>query len=345
MGGFQRIARFVAVGVASTLAYVLIYLALRRGLAAQPANAISMLITAIGNTAVNRRVTFGISGREHAVRHQLRGLIAFAAGLAVTTGALAMLHCDRGPAEPGRGAGRPARGQPGGHPGPVRALPQLGLPRRARSDARLPPAVQRRAARGGRGPPAGGPGIGLAACWPGTALLYLSGLSRNGWANDFYAAAVQAGTRSWKAFFFGSFDSSNFITVDKTPASLWVMEMSGRVFGFSYWAMLVPQALEGVASVAVLYATVKRWFGPGAGLLAGAALALTPVAALMFRFNNPDALLVLLMTAAGLRVTRRGPRAGRDPVAGAGRGPARPGRSWPRCCRRSWSCPASGWPT
>jgi putative flippase GtrA len=92
MGGFQRIARFVAVGAASTLAYVLIYLALRRGLAAQPANAISMLITAIGNTAVNRRVTFGISGREHAVRHQLRGLIAFAAGLAVTSGALAMLH-------------------------------------------------------------------------------------------------------------------------------------------------------------------------------------------------------------------------------------------------------------
>jgi len=92
MGGFQRIARFVAVGVASTLAYILIYLALRRGLAAQSANAISMLITAIGNTAVNRRVTFGISGREHAVRHQLRGLIAFAAGLAVTSGALAMLH-------------------------------------------------------------------------------------------------------------------------------------------------------------------------------------------------------------------------------------------------------------
>jgi putative flippase GtrA len=92
LGGFQRLARFVAVGVASTLAYILIYVALRRGLAAQPANAISMLITAIGNTAVNRRVTFGISGRRHAVRHQLRGLIAFAAGLAVTSGALALLH-------------------------------------------------------------------------------------------------------------------------------------------------------------------------------------------------------------------------------------------------------------
>jgi 4-amino-4-deoxy-L-arabinose transferase-like glycosyltransferase len=137
-----------------------------------------------------------------------------------------------------------------------------------------------------------------------TAILYLWDLTRNGWANDFYAAAVQAGTTSWKAFFFGSFDQSNFITVDKTPGSLWVMEISGRIFGFSQWSMLVPQALEGVASVLLLYAAVKRWFGPPAGLIAGLVLALTPVAALMFRFNNPDALLVLLMTAAAYTLVR-----------------------------------------
>src|ERR1700692_2276380 len=137
-----------------------------------------------------------------------------------------------------------------------------------------------------------------------TALLYLWNLTRNGWANDFYAAAVQAGTKSWKAFFFGSFDQSNFITVDKTPASLWVMEISGRIFGFSQWSMLVPQALEGVASVGLLYAAVRRWFGAPAGLVAGLVLALTPVAALMFRFNNPDALLVLLMTAAAYTLVR-----------------------------------------
>ena len=131
-----------------------------------------------------------------------------------------------------------------------------------------------------------------------TAIFYLWDLTRNGWANDFYAAAVQAGTKSWKAFFFGSFDQSNFITVDKTPGSLWIMEISGRIFGFSQWSMLAPQALEGVASVLLLYTAVKRWFGPPAGLIAGLVLALTPVAALMFRFNNPDALLVLLMTAA-----------------------------------------------
>jgi 4-amino-4-deoxy-L-arabinose transferase-like glycosyltransferase len=92
--------------------------------------------------------------------------------------------------------------------------------------------------------------------------------------------------------------------VDKTPASLWVMELSGRIFGFGKWSMLVPQALEGVASVALLYAAVKRWFGPAAGLIAGLVLALTPVAALMFRYNNPDALLVLLMTAAAYALVR-----------------------------------------
>ena len=73
-----------------------------------------------------------------------------------------------------------------------------------------------------------------------TAVLYLAGLSRSGYANEFYAAAVQAGTKSWKAFLFGSLDSSNFITVDKTPASLWVMELSGRAFGFSSWSLLAP---------------------------------------------------------------------------------------------------------
>jgi 4-amino-4-deoxy-L-arabinose transferase-like glycosyltransferase len=137
-----------------------------------------------------------------------------------------------------------------------------------------------------------------------TAALYTIGLDRNGWANDFYAAAVQAGTKSWKAFFFGSFDASSFITVDKTPASLWVMEISARIFGLNYWSVLLPQALEGVACVGVLYATVRRWFGPAAGVLAGVVLAVTPVAALMFRFNNPDALLVLLLTVAAYAVTR-----------------------------------------
>jgi 4-amino-4-deoxy-L-arabinose transferase-like glycosyltransferase len=146
--------------------------------------------------------------------------------------------------------------------------------------------------------------IGLAALLVGAALLYLVGLGASGWGNAFYAAAVQAGSTSWKAFFFGSFDSSSFITVDKPPASLWVMDLSARVFGVNAWSILVPQALEGVASVWLLYATVKRRFGAGAGLLAGAVLALTPVAVLMFRFDNPDALLTLLLVGAAYALTR-----------------------------------------
>jgi 4-amino-4-deoxy-L-arabinose transferase-like glycosyltransferase len=138
----------------------------------------------------------------------------------------------------------------------------------------------------------------------GTAVLYLWGLGASGWANSFYSAAVQAGTRSWKAFFFGSFDSSNFITVDKPPASLWIMELSVRLFGVNSWSILVPQALEGVATVGLLYACVRRWFAPQAALLAGTVVALTPVATLMFRFNNPDALLTLLLVAASYATIR-----------------------------------------
>jgi 4-amino-4-deoxy-L-arabinose transferase-like glycosyltransferase len=137
-----------------------------------------------------------------------------------------------------------------------------------------------------------------------TAVLYLWGLGSSGWANAFYSAAVQAGTVSWKAFFFGSSDAANSITVDKTPGALWIMELSARLFGVNSWSILVPEALMGVATVALLFATVKRWYGPAAGLIAGAVSALTPVAVLMFRFNNPDALLVLLMVAGAYATVR-----------------------------------------
>jgi 4-amino-4-deoxy-L-arabinose transferase-like glycosyltransferase len=136
------------------------------------------------------------------------------------------------------------------------------------------------------------------------AFLYLWDLSASGWANAFYSAAVQAGSSSWKAFFFGSFDASNFITVDKSPAALWVMDISARIFGVNSWSILVPQALEGVATVGFTYLTVRRWFPPAAALIAGATVALTPVAAVMFRFDNPDALLALLLTAATFAVVR-----------------------------------------
>nr|WP_236031286.1 glycosyltransferase family 39 protein [Actinoplanes lichenicola] len=146
--------------------------------------------------------------------------------------------------------------------------------------------------------------------WPvlvlllGTAVLYLWDLSASGWGNSFYAAAAQAGAQSWKAWLFGSLDAGNAITVDKPPAAMWVMGLSARLFGVNSWAILAPQALMGVASVWFLYAAVKRWSGQAAGLVAGAALALTPVAVLMFRYDNPDALLVLLMTAGAYTTVR-----------------------------------------
>jgi 4-amino-4-deoxy-L-arabinose transferase-like glycosyltransferase len=144
----------------------------------------------------------------------------------------------------------------------------------------------------------------LAALLLATGLSYLYNLSANGWANSFYSAAVQAGSVSWKAFFFGSSDAANSITVDKAPASLWLMELSVRLFGVSSWSILVPQVLLGVATVALVRTIVRRSFGPAAGSIAGLALAVTPVFALMFRFNNPDALLVLLMVAAVWAMTR-----------------------------------------
>jgi 4-amino-4-deoxy-L-arabinose transferase-like glycosyltransferase len=137
-----------------------------------------------------------------------------------------------------------------------------------------------------------------------TAALYLWNLSVSGWANAFYSAAAQAGASDWTAMLFGSSDAANAITVDKTPAALWVIDTSVRLFGLNPWSVLVPQALEGVAAVALLYAAVCRVSGEGAALLAGAVFALTPVAALIFRFNNPDALLVLLLVAAAYCVLR-----------------------------------------
>ncbi|WP_432065103.1 glycosyltransferase family 39 protein [Streptomyces sp. C10-9-1] len=144
----------------------------------------------------------------------------------------------------------------------------------------------------------------LLALLAATALLYLWNLDSSGYANSFYSAAVQAGSESWKAFFFGSSDAANSITVDKPPAALWPMALSVRLFGLGSWQILVPEVLMGVATVAVLHAAVRRRFTPAAGLIAGAVLALTPVAALMFRFNNPDALLALLMTVTVYCVLR-----------------------------------------
>ncbi|MDQ0661568.1 4-amino-4-deoxy-L-arabinose transferase-like glycosyltransferase [Arthrobacter ulcerisalmonis] len=151
-----------------------------------------------------------------------------------------------------------------------------------------------------------------------TAVLYLWNLAATGYGNSFYAAAIQAGTKDWTAFLFGSLDAGNAITVDKPPAALWIPALAGRIFGFSPLSMLVPEALMGVAAVGLLYLTVKRVSGPAAGLLAGGALALTPVAALMFKFNNPDAMLTLCLVLAAYFTTRAIEQAGWKWLAAAG---------------------------
>jgi 4-amino-4-deoxy-L-arabinose transferase-like glycosyltransferase len=142
-----------------------------------------------------------------------------------------------------------------------------------------------------------------------TAVTYLWDLRASGYGNAFYAAAAQAGSQSWSAWFFGSLDAHDFITVDKPPGSLWVTGLSVRLFGMNGLSVLAPQALMGVAAVAVLFAAVRRVVpdptqGAAAGLIAGAVLACTPAAALMFRFNDPDALLVLLLTVAAYCLAR-----------------------------------------
>lgn len=147
--------------------------------------------------------------------------------------------------------------------------------------------------------------------WTAVALLMLAAafvffwnLTASGYANEFYSAAAQAESKSWEAFLWGSLDAGNAITVDKPPASIWLMALSVRLLGLSSFAILLPQALMGVACTYLLYATVRRAWGNAAGIAAGIVFITTPVAALMFRFNNPDALLILLMLGAAACVLR-----------------------------------------
>ncbi|GLX03757.1 glycosyltransferase family 39 protein [Microbispora sp. NBRC 16548] len=138
------------------------------------------------------------------------------------------------------------------------------------------------------------------------AVLYTWALGRNGYANDYYAAAIYSGTKSWKAFFFGALDAGSYITVDKPPFALWVMGLSARIFGFGTWSMLLPQAAAGVASVALVHSAVRRALrgldaraAGAAALLAALVMTLTPITVAINRDNNPDTVLVLLLVAAG----------------------------------------------
>ena len=187
-------------------------------------------------------------------------------------------------------------------------------------------------------------------------MLYLWNLSASGYGNTFYAAAAQAGSQSWSAWFFGSLDAQNFITVDKPPASLWVTGLSVRLFGMNSWAVLAPQALMGVAAVAVLYCAVRRAFADpdqrcGRGLLAGAVLAVTPGCGVDVPLQQsrraagavadggrllPDARGVRRIVAlAGARRRRDGRRVSDQDAAGLP-GAARLRSCLPACCADVW---------
>ena len=140
--------------------------------------------------------------------------------------------------------------------------------------------------------------------WTLPVLLALTGALHNGMANSYYAAAVQAASRDWTAWLFGSLDAANYVSVDKPPLATMLMGLSARLFGFSSFSMLLPSVLAGVGSVWLVYGAVKRQFGFTSAVIAGATLMLTPVAALMFGFNNPDAILTLMLTASGYAFLR-----------------------------------------
>ncbi|MFJ4940401.1 ArnT family glycosyltransferase, partial [Streptomyces pseudovenezuelae] len=137
-------------------------------------------------------------------------------------------------------------------------------------------------------------------------VLYGWNLSGNS-LNSFYSAAVYSGTQSWKAWFFGSLDAGNFLTVDKPPFALMIMGLSCRVLGFGTWQMMLPEIAAALGTIWILHTSVKRVFGHVAAAIAALVLALTPITVAINRDNNPDTILVLLMVggaALALRAVR-----------------------------------------
>jgi 4-amino-4-deoxy-L-arabinose transferase-like glycosyltransferase len=135
-------------------------------------------------------------------------------------------------------------------------------------------------------------------------VLVFWALTVSGYANSWYADGALAASRSWKAFFDNAADLSGVVSIDKGPLSGWMMGLSGRIFGFSSFSMLLPDALCGVASVILLHDAVRRTLGRRAALLAALMLALSPVSVVMDRYNSPDALLALLLLASAWALVR-----------------------------------------
>jgi 4-amino-4-deoxy-L-arabinose transferase-like glycosyltransferase len=142
--------------------------------------------------------------------------------------------------------------------------------------------------------------------WARPALLAIAAIAAvaYGWGmagasvEPFYGAAARSMSESWHDFIFGAFDPAGTVTVDKLPGALWLQALSLRIFGFQIWALVLPQVVEGVLTVLVLYRAVRRLAGPAAGLTAAAVLAVTPITVLLSRGNVSDSLLILLLVLA-----------------------------------------------
>jgi 4-amino-4-deoxy-L-arabinose transferase-like glycosyltransferase len=140
--------------------------------------------------------------------------------------------------------------------------------------------------------------VGLAA------FFRLWRLGAHGYGHMYYAAGVRSMLTGWRNLLFGAFDPAGFISVDKPPVAFWIQAASARLFGFSGWSLMLPEALGGVAAVIVIYYLVRRAWGPGAGLLAALALAITPISVAVDRVNSTDGLLVVVLVFAAWPLLR-----------------------------------------
>jgi 4-amino-4-deoxy-L-arabinose transferase-like glycosyltransferase len=310
---------------------------MREAMPAGIANALALVVTAVGNTAANRWLTFGVHGRRGLARDHAAGLLALGAALFHHVGVAGGAERDQTASrstdrdrDPGRLANAAATlvrflllrlaidradGARMSTPAPPNPLATLSNSRKGHEDdrhrqTRLLPRIRpveglsRNLVRGSTDEavwvrPAF---VGVLAL---AAVLYLWNLTVSGYANTYYSAAALAGSQSWSAWFFGSFDANNFITVDKPPLGTMLMGLSVRLFGLSSWSILLPEALcrrgHGRRAVPGREAVLRA---AAAATIAAIVMALTPAAVLIFRFNNPDALLTLLLVLSAWALLR-----------------------------------------
>ena len=160
--------------------------------------------------------------------------------------------------------------------------------------------------------PAARAGVWHWLCLVGILLLALAlrlwALDQNGYGNEYYSAGVRSMLASWHNLFFNAFDPAGFVSLDKPPVAFWIQAASAKLFGFSGLSVLLPQVVEGVAAIILLFHLVRVRFGVAAALLAALFLALTPVSVAVDRSTNTESCLVLIMLAPAWPLARAAER-------------------------------------